>query len=93
MKIEKPTYQVGDLVRVKDAIYHYLDVSESFPGGIGLVVGKTDSWYEAFEQTRDDADDTKTHYWDNVNYSPYRVLMWGSHDMEWVSPEHLEPAY
>ena len=90
---EHRVYKVGDLVRVKETTYYYLDSVDVFPSGIGLVVGKTDSWYEAFETTRDDADDTKTHYWDNVNYSPYRVLMCGSNQMEWISPEHMELAY
>jgi len=58
-----------------------------------LIVGKTDSWYEAFEESKQEADDGVTHYWDNVNYSPYRVLMCGSHEMEWISPEHMELAY
>jgi hypothetical protein len=93
MKIGKPTYSIGDLVRVLPTTYYYLDSADTFPGGIGLIIGKTDSWYEAFEESKQEADDTVTHYWDNVNYSPYKVLMCGSHDKEWVSPEHLEPAY
>jgi len=94
MKITRAAYKVGDLVRIKEATYYYLDVSETFPGGYGLVVGKTDSWYEAWErQTTEEAVSTQTHYWDNVNYSPYRVLMCGSHELEWISPEHMELAY
>jgi len=93
VKITKASYKVGDLVKIKPTTYYYLDVSETFPGGMGLVVGKTDSWYEAFEQSRQDADETQTHYWDSVNYAPYRVLMCGSNEMEWISPEHMELAY
>jgi len=93
MAASKLLYKVGDLVKVKEATYHYMDISETFPGGMGLVVGRTDSWYEAYEQTKQQPDLSKTHYWDNVNYSPYRVLMCGSHEMEWISPEHMEPAY
>jgi nucleoside phosphorylase len=93
IKIKRSHYKIGDLVRVKETTYYYMDETETFPENLGIIVGQTSSWYEAFEHSREDIDDTKTHYWDNVNYSPYRVLMCGSHELEWVSEEHMELAY
>jgi len=94
MEKKKPQYKVGDLVRIKETTYTYLDVSETFPESMGIIIGQTSSWYEAFERSHIEIEDeAKTHYWDNVNYCPYQVLMCGSHELEWISEEHMELAY
>ena len=90
---EYPPYKVGDLVRVSFTGYwaQWMDDDGDEDGvGYGLIVGRTHSWYEAYEQARDDPDNDGTRYWDNVNYSPYRVMMCDSGNYEWVSPENLE---
>ena len=94
MKIGQPTYSVGDLVKIRASNYYYWDGPREsvVSGSYGLVVGKTNSWYEAYEEARTD-DRGGTRYWDNVNYSPYRVWICGTNDFEWISPEYMEPAY
>jgi hypothetical protein len=90
---EYPAYNKGDLVKVSFHGYGYYwmhDDESPADDAYGLIVGRTQSWYEAYEQTRDDPNNDGTRYWDNVNYSPYRVMMCDTGQFEWVSPENLE---
>jgi len=98
MKETRMKYEIGDLVKIQDK--YNLDDSHPYANeypttlsslkerlpAYGLVVGKTVAWHDAcgvgLKQTR---------YWDNVNYSPYHVMMLGvKQTMEWVSPEFME---
>ncbi len=90
---EYPLYNKGDLVKVSFNGYGYYWMhADEAPDNdeYGLIVGRTRSWYEAYDQTRNDPDIEGTRYWDNANYSPYRVMMCNTGQFEWVSPENLE---
>jgi hypothetical protein len=89
---EYRVYKKGDLVKVRfdGPTMYWLDSDTPDDSGYGLIVGRTHSWYEAYRQTRDDPSDDGTRFWDNVNYSPYRVMMCDTGMFEWVSPENLE---
>ena len=92
---EYPTYKVGDLVKLNftgPAYYSnewlHAETSEEWDG-YGIVIGRSNSWYEAYEEARGN-DATGTRYWDSVNYCPYKVLMCSTGQVEWVGPESLE---
>ena len=91
---EHPLYNKGDLVKVSfDSISMYwLDTDNEDGTGYGIIVGRTSSWYEAYEsktRTNDPFNDG-TRFWNNVNYCTYRVMMVGTGDFEWVGPDNLE---
>ena len=94
-KEHKMDYSVGDLVKVQVHPYELVFDTEKKDKYIyGLVVGKTSSWWQAYEQEQakfNEYADGKTRYWDNVNYAPYHVMLVGKErSMEWVSPEYME---
>ena len=92
MKEVRVVYDVGDLVRINDETIHYAIGAPEY-SEYGLVVGRTIPWDEAYKLTKTD-DDSGTRYWNNVNYSPYHVMMIGvkagCSRLEWVSPEYME---
>lgn len=84
-------YKAGDLVKVSFSENPWYKVEEEEQEGIGLVICRTNSWYEAYKDfIRSSDPDKQIRYWDNVNYAPYKVLMCKTHEFEWVSPEHMK---
>ena len=86
-----PEYSVGDLVKLysNQRFYWEWHDYDELEETIGIVLGRTDSWYEAYKESKKDNDKGGTRYWDNVNYAPYKVMTIEG-NVEWVSPQHMQ---
>ena len=89
---EFPSYSVGDLVKLYSGHTYYWewyghdeDPAETY----GIVIGRSESWYQSYKESRKSDDGEGTRYWDNVNYTPYKVMTIEGR-IEWVSPEHMK---
>tara|TARA_R110000824_G_scaffold215931_4_gene402495 strand:+ start:4199 stop:4534 length:336 start_codon:yes stop_codon:yes gene_type:complete len=103
---EYPVYNKGDLVVVNRQYparawhgsmpaHQKAEMAASY----GIIVGRTVTWRGAYELSKDTVNKMQLplfeegkpkRFWDDARYSPYRVMMCSTGELEWVSAEDMK---